>query len=544
MRIFTAFFRVFLLSLLVVSCRQEPEITRDANTNLLDSLDIKIANKKKYEIRKATLIQHYKDSLKLASSDEERYSQNYRIIEAYLGYQCDSAFHYADKNFALAQKDHNDFWYYQNRIQYSILLCSTGLFVEAKSILDSLDRTKIPKGLQAYYDSGYEGLYSALMDYNGDDKRFSDTYRDYLLEYYKAGYEGRQKSDPFSYLYLYNINILQGNYQEAKTDIGQFAKMPITKSTRLYAIANYCTANVYGKLNETAEQEKYLAMAAIADIESSTKENRAQQELALLLYKKGDVKRAFRYIHSALDDANFYNARSRNIQISKVQPIIEEAYVRKINKQNQQLQWSVAAISLMFLLICCAAFFIYKQLQTIVKSRNELSTANKSLQILNHRLDEASKIKEEYIAFFINQCSNYIEKFDGYKKLISRRIVNGRYDKLLEMVNKKNSEMDLNELYENFDTAFLRIYPAFVDEVNSLLRPEERYHLKSKTLNTELRIYALIRLGIKDTSQISEFLRYSLRTIYNYKSKVKAKSIIQNDDFEDRIMKIGDVSAL
>ena len=178
----------------------------------------------------------------------------------------------------------------------------------------------------------------------------------------------------------------------------------------------------------------------------------------------------------------------------------------------------------------------------IAKSRNELSKTNSVLKSLNHKLDEANHIKEEYIAFFIRQNSNYLEKFERYKKLISIRLSTGQLDKLSAMVNnKKNEEMDLNELYHNFDQAFLRIYPNFVEEVNNLLRKEEKYNLKFGTLNTELRIFALIRLGINDTNQISEFLRYSLRTIYNYRSKVKAKSVIENDEFEAKIMQIGSI---
>jgi hypothetical protein len=187
-------------------------------------------------------------------------------------------------------------------------------------------------------------------------------------------------------------------------------------------------------------------------------------------------------------------------------------------------------------------YFIYKQLKMIAKSRNELSKTNSVLKSLNNKLDEANHIKEEYIAFFIRQNSNYLEKFERYKKLISIRLSTGQLDKLSAMVNdKKNEEMDLNELYHNFDQAFLRIYPNFVNEVNKLLKKEEVYNLKEGTLNTELRIFALIRLGINDTNQISEFLRYSLRTIYNYRSKVKAKSVIENDEFEAKIMQIGSI---
>ena len=154
------------------------------------------------------------------------------------------------------------------------------------------------------------------------------------------------------------------------------------------------------------------------------------QDLAGILHKKGETERAYKYIQSALNDANFYNARFRNIQISKVQPIIEQTYLLTINDQNKKLRLYIIAISILLIGLGIMIYFIYKQLKTIAKSRNELSKTNLNLKLVNSQLDEANHIKEEYIAFFINQCSIYIEKFERYKNLISRRLSNGQLDKL------------------------------------------------------------------------------------------------------------------
>jgi hypothetical protein len=161
------------------------------------------------------------------------------------------------------------------------------------------------------------------------------------------------------------------------------------------------------------------------------------QDLASILYQKGETVRAYKYIQSSLEDANFYNARFRNIQISKVQPIIEETYLQTINTQNKQLRWSIFLISILFAGLGITMYFIYKQLKMIAKSRNELSKTNSVLKSLNNKLDEANHIKEEYIAFFIRQNSNYLEKFERYKKLISIRLSTGQLDKLSAMVNNK-----------------------------------------------------------------------------------------------------------
>lgn len=535
---------LFILTflLLFVSCKKRNGV-KSVNEKLLISLDQKIKEKKQYEDQKKRNIQALKKELvNQKNNDSINYAVNDRIAEEYLGYQCDSAFVYIDRNKALAIKANNSYWLHRTLLQRSVLLSTIGLFVESKEILDQINPETMPPNLNFEYNSAYECLYGNLYDYNGGDNYYGKLYKNKLVNYYEYAYRSLKPTDPFYYLFRSHLNRINNHWKESNANIDDFLKTT-QPGTRLYAIGSFCKAVIEAKLGNVDSQERCLIISAISDIESSTKENRSMQDLANILYTKGDTERAYKYIQSALEDANFYNARFRSIQISKVQPIIEETYLHTINQQNQKLLWSVFAISVLVAGLGAAMYFVYKQLQTITKSRNEFAQTNHQLKVVNSRLDEANHIKEEYIAFFINQCSTYIEKFDRYKKLISRRLSVGQMDKVLDMVNNKNSnEMDLDELYQNFDRAFLRIYPNFVQEINKLIKPDAQYQIKSGTLNTELRIFALIRLGINDTNQISEFLRYSLRTIYNYRSRVKAKSVIENDDFEAKIMQIGSIS--
>lgn len=534
------YFIFFILGTLI-SCKKTDSYP-DNNEKLLRILDDKIKNKKYYEIKKKNHIQKLKkEALLYKNNDSISYHLNNLIVEEYLGYQCDSAYIYSDKNKEIAIRNNNEIWLYKNLLQRSVLLSTTGLFVESKEILDHINPEALPSPLRFSYNSAYECLYSNLSDYSGGDSPYKKNYQNKLADYYNSAYKALKPGDPFYYLFLSHKNRVENNWSQAEQNVNKFLKTT-HPGTRLHAIGSFCKAVIDAKLGNIDSQESCLIYSAISDIESSTKENRSMQDLASILYQKGETDRAYKYIQSSLEDANFYNARFRNIQISKVQPIIEETYLQTINTQNKQLRWSIFLISILFAGLGITMYFIYKQLKMIAKSRNELSKTNSVLKSLNNKLDEANHIKEEYIAFFIRQNSNYLEKFERYKKLISIRLSTGQLDKLSAMVNdKKNEEMDLNELYHNFDQAFLRIYPNFVDEVNNLLRKEEKYNLKFGTLNTELRIFALIRLGINDTNQISEFLRYSLRTIYNYRSKVKAKSVIENDEFEAKIMQIGSI---
>ena len=532
---------IFFILGTLFSCKKT-DSHPDINEKLLRILDEKIKHKKYYENKKKNHIQKLKkEALLYKNNDSISYHLNNLIVEEYLGYQCDSAYIYSDKNKEIANRSNNEIWLYKNLLQRSVLLSTTGLFVESKEILDHINPEALPSTLRFSYNSAYECLYSNLSDYSGGDSPYNKIYKNKLADYYNSAYKALKPGDPFYYLFLSHKNRIENNWSQAEQNVNKFLETT-HPGTRLHAIGSFCKAVIDGKLGNIDSQESCLIYSAISDIESSTKENRSMQDLASILYQKGETDRAYKYIQSSLEDANFYNARFRNIQISKVQPIIEETYLQTINTQNKQLRWSIFLISILFAGLGITMYFIYKQLKMIAKSRNELSKTNSVLKSLNNKLDEANHIKEEYIAFFIRQNSNYLEKFERYKKLISIRLSTGQLDKLSAMVNdKKNEEMDLNELYHNFDQAFLRIYPNFVDEVNNLLRKEEKYNLKFGTLNTELRIFALIRLGINDTNQISEFLRYSLRTIYNYRSKVKAKSVIENDEFEAKIMQIGSI---
>ncbi|WP_209390084.1 DUF6377 domain-containing protein [Chryseobacterium sp. RR2-3-20] len=534
-------FSFFILASVLLSCKKENKV--NANEILLRQLDKTISEKKSFEIKKKRKINHLKSKINIGgNSDSINFQLNYLIVEEYLGYQCDSAYSYSYANEELALKNKNNSWLYQTLIQRSVLLSTSGLFLESENILNKINQKNLPLPLRFSYNSAYECLYSNLLDYTGEENLYGKIYKKKLADYYESAYTSLKPNDPFYYLFLSHKNRIDDDWESANNNIDKF--LQTTKAgTRLHAIGSYCKAVIEAKLGNIDSQEKFLIYSAISDLQSSTKENRSMQELASVEYKKDDTERAYNYIQSALEDANFYNARFRSIQISKVQPIIENSYLLTINSQNTKLRWSVFLISFLLLGLVVTTYFIYRQLKIIAKSRNELSLLNTDLKATNAKLDEANHVKEEYVAFFINQCSIYLKKFEKYKNLIAKRLSVGQIDKLTEMVNNKNSvELDLNDLYISFDKAFLRIYPNFVTEVNKLIKKDSQYEV-TDVLNTELRIYALIRLGINDAAQISDFLRYSLRTIYNYKSKVKAKSVIENDDFEAKIMEIGSINA-
>ena len=202
-------------------------------------------------------------------------------------------------------------------------------------------------------------------------------------------------------------------------------------------------------------------------------------------------------------------------------------------KQNERLRLYLFCISGLVLLLAGALGYIYRQMKHLSATRDRLEHANEQLSMSNH-------IKEEYIGRFLNLCSMYISRLDSYRRMVNKKLAAGQLEELQKMVRSHDVlAADVKELYDNFDKAFLQLFPDFVEKFNALLLPEERIVLKKgELLNTELRIFALIRLGIDDSSRIAEFLRYSVNTIYNYRAKIKNKAIVSRDDFETKLMEI------
>ena len=279
--------------------------------------------------------------------------------------------------------------------------------------------------------------------------------------------------------------------------------------------------------------EKYVSV-----IEGGRKENEALLNLAVKLYHAGDIERAYNYIKVALEDAVFYNSRFKNTIISRIHPIIENTYLYRLEQQKRNLRIYILLIGLFAIALSVTLYFTYKQTKMISKAKRNLKAMNDKLIMLNHNLDEANLVKERYVAYFMNQCGVYISKLEEYRKNVNRKIKSGKVDELLQS-SARPFERELEDLYVNFDKAFLKLYPNFVEEFNAFIKPEERFYPKEERLNTELRIFALMRLGITDVAQIAVFLHYTPQTIYNYKNKVKGKSVLDADRFEEEVRNLG-----
>ncbi|KAA6309516.1 hypothetical protein EZS27_039004, partial [termite gut metagenome] len=309
--------------------------------------------------------------------------------------------------------------------------------------------------------------------------------------------------------YAYGLlQMKQENYPQAVTAFTSLLTMNGIDD-HLYAMTASALGYIYWLMGKTFQAKIYTAKAVIADITSATKETTALRTLAGLLYETGDINRANKYIKLAMEDANFYNARHRKIEVSSILPIIEKERFEAVEGQRNVLVWFVASVLLLFLLLSGATVIIYKQMKKLQVARYTIEKRQKQLQQTNSQLTEANNIKDEYIGFSFYVNSEYISKIENLYKLVNRKITARQYDDLRVLFRKSDLQKERENMYVSFDETFLKLFPTFISSYNNLFQPNDRTHSDTgKNLTAEMRIFALIRLGIFESERIAKFLNY------------------------------------
>jgi hypothetical protein len=520
--------------------------------SLLKALDKTVDNYQIYSNHKEEKLNKLKDLLKITSTDLQRFAICAQLYDEYKSYKSDSALTYAREKLKIAEKLNDENNLTNARLNLAAIMGINGLYKEAMDILSVINISRTPE-LKAYYFHIYRTVYGYMADYTVSSQEnirynhLTAAYRDSLLVVNppSSATHVMVKSDQLIVSKKYDeaLKLLLSYYPTIKNDLH-------TK-----AIIAYGISSAYLGKNDRKLEKQWLAVSAIFDIQSANKEYISLRRLAFLLYEDGDVDRAYKYIRRSLEDALFCNARLRTYEISQMLPIIDKAYQNQTEARQKQLVTSLVSISILSLFLIIAIVLVYRQMRKLSAARKELSIANDQLNNLNYELSltnnqlnstnetliEANLIKEEYIGRYMDQCSLYIDKLDGYRRLLNKTAAAGKIQDLLTAIKSKQFiEDELELFYTNFDSTFLQLFPTFVEDFNNLLVDNEETQLKQgELLNTELRIFALIRLGIKDSVKISHFLRYSLSTIYNYRTKLRNKAVCPRNEFEDRVMQIG-----
>ena len=520
---------------------------------LLREIDGIIKNRQTYGAEKEVRIADLKKLLAEATSDEQRYGFCGRLFDEYRAYNLDSSFVYAQRKEELAHRLNKLDYLDDSAMNMAEVMGTTGMYKEALELLGKIDKKTLPNYLYGYYYHLYRTIYGLMGDYAVTEKakkeyyRMTDLYRDSLLQINASDSLGHA-------LVMADKCIVHARYDEAIDMLMEYYSKP-SLDDHAQAMITYTISEGYRLKGDKQGQKHYLALSAIADLKSAVKEYVSLRKLASLVYEEGDIDRAYNYLKCSLEDATLCNARLRTLEISQVFPIIDQAYQLKTKRQQQEMKVSLICISLLSVFLLVAIFFVYKQMKKVAAARREvidtntllqelneeLHDSNSQLKEMNHTLSEANYIKEEYIGRYMDQCSTYLDKMDLYRRSLNKIAAAGRVEELYKAIKSSQFlDEELKEFYANFDVTFLQLFPSFVEDFNALLT-EPMQPKPGELLNTELRIFALIRLGITDSTKIAQFLRYSVTTIYNYRTRVRNKAVGERDEFEAKVMQIGKV---
>jgi len=514
--------------------------------SLLNELDRTIKNRVQYNKMKEFRIDSLKADLAQNVDLENSYNVYHRLFREYRNYNMDSALYMANRKYDIAQTLKNEQYQYTAEINIAEVLGIMGMYKEAFDIVDRIKRIELEKGQLPYYYHFYHSTYSLLFE-NSLSQNEKNHY-EHLVSLYKDSL--LQVNDPqtVGYMLVENGKLVELEQYGKALSLMTECYRKNKNNESIVGSLSYGLSDIYEKLGDTGQQKKYLIISATSDLRRAVKSYISLRKLAIILYKEGDLDRAYSYIKCSMEDATFSKARFRTLEISETLPIIVAAYDKKMTQEKNSLKKSLILISLLSVILIVSLIYIYKQLKKLAQARRrikdmyeEVKLMNTELNELNKRLSESNLVKEEYIGYVFNLCSSYIDKMESYRINVNRKLKTGKVDEALKLTNSTSLVSDeLKEFFRNFDVIFLNLYPNFVEEFNSLLREEERISTKSDDILTpELRVFALIRLGINDSSKIASFLHYSSQTVYNYKLKIHNKLAVSKEGFANLIQKIG-----
>lgn len=521
--------------------------------SLLQVLETEMDLRRSYEetkILRLNSIKSLKDQPNLPL--DQVFTINGRLIAEYKAYSFDSTLLYVEKNIAIAEQLNDDRLIDESLLHLASLLAASGRYKESEDIMDKIDSELLSPNLKVDFHNNFRRIFADLRYYGLSEKRsihYERLYQEHTDALKSLLPEGSIQLLAIEEKYYRDRRLI-----DESNRINGIRLAKAVMGTPAYSLITFERSLNCALIGRKDLEKKYLALSAISDIKASIKDNASLTNLALILYREKNIDKAHQYINFSFEDAVFFNSRLRFIEISNILSLITDAYQLKSEAQKATLKKYLAVISLLSLILLATVFYIYRQMKHLATARNELRQANEQLKSVNtdlkstnerltqlyKDLSESNLVKEQYIANFLNICSEFIDKLDSYRKMVRKMIMDRQYEELLNRAKSRELiDKEIALFYQTFDHTFLSIYPDFVDELNGLLQDgEQLVPKKGELLNTELRIFALIRLGISDSSKISKLLRYSVNTIYNYRVKIKNLAAVPREEFEDRIMKI------
>ena len=563
---------ITLLFLLIIS------INIQAGDRNLDSiyrvLDEEIARYPEYVNKHEKQLSLLKTEYERTTDLRKRYQCSWQLYEGYKAFVNDSAIFYLKACIHLSDQMGDKSSSVLCRSLYALRCSNTGMYDEAQMILRDTPTDGADKIALGTYYNAYQRVFHELSYYThlNDIHAYYDKqylyYRDLMRKTLPPASDDVLLSKEMDYLSEGKLNM--------SMDVNNQWLAQVKRGSHPYALVALYRYLEYKARRDTVEMMYWLAESALADVRNAVMDQGSMWELANQLIERGDVDRSYRYISFTSDCTSRFGSRQRSWTIGPCLASIAKAYKSQNERVNHKLWMMITAISILLVLLMLLLYYVNKQRTRIANVRdllkvknkelhslngqlsdrneelsslnsqlstvnNQVSSVNEQLSTVNKRLNESNRVKEEYIGRFLSLCSQYVNKLDNYRKMVNKKMKNKELDELFQISKSQElKEKELEELYENFDTVFLHLFPNFIDDFNALLTPEVQIHPKQENrLTTDIRIFALIRLGIEDSSKIAEFLHYSVNTIYNYRARIKNGALGNREGFERTVKELG-----
>ncbi len=551
---------LLIILILITSCNHMKADKDSELESLYTHLDEEIARSGDYEKLKEERIVKYKRDYDLTTDKNKRTEIINNLIAEFDAYNADSTLYYINYNLRLPAVEADAGERMRLLIKRADVFAHAGLFSDALGIMKSIPRDSVPNTLLEDYYSTYCAIYQYLSEYTSEHETAPAYEQQRTL--YADSLNQVVRPDSFNHMVYVMTEMARRGDSDKAIDMLSKHLEEYPSGTREYSILASTLAYIYKEAGYPKEYKRYLVLSAISDVKGAVKENMSFRAVATDMFEDGDIERANRYLKKSIADANFYSALMRNVQSSKMLPVIDEAYNSVQQRLTSRLRSMVWVSSILSVILIITIVLILKQFRSLRVAKDKISNANKELSLLsdklkaangeleksndelqvrNEKLHEYNLTKEQYAGLFMEYCSAAISALQHYQQSLRKIAVQGstRATLLKKIESSETVDQLLKDFYAKFDEAILNIYPSFVDKFSALLKPEEKPVLKNgELLNTELRVFALIRIGIEDSAQIANFLRCSLSTVYTYRSKMK-KRALNPDRFEQDVKNIG-----
>ena len=536
------------LIIIIITLMIQPIYVKGDNNQLYKQLDAALAQRAHYVELKEKSLNEIKQGAKYVTSNEDKLKLYEQLANEYKAYEYDSAMTYVNKGLILAQKNNNILFNKRFQLSQTRLLITRGFYAEAKEILQKIEPQEDSHDYQfLYYYTLYE-LYNNWSTYC-ENNEFSKNYNQLKINNLKKAIEISPKKDAF-YYYLLGELYYYSNHPNNNRTIQYYKKaLSMEKpDSRLHAMTAFALSEIYKKSNNQKLTEHYLLVAAISDITSATKENVALQDIALFIYKHKtrSLNKAQEYINLSLEDTYAYNNRLRRIEISSKLQLITNAYTDDIKTTNRLLNIALLVIILLLLGVGISSLFIRKKNRLLKQKKDEITATSAKMEILNEQLHlinaelkNTNQKRERLVKVYIDLSYKNIERNQKLRTLAIRKIKANQSKELLSLLSSSSStERENKEFLTEFDKSFLALYPTFVNELNQQLTESAHIQLKENgEMPPILRVCALLRLGITESSKIAGILSYSPQTVYNYRSILK-NNAIDKEHFEENVLKL------